>query len=186
MKRGAASTNINLYPAKVIVACLKKYNPDRLTQFLDFGIDEGLAQLAGVPLPQAVATPIAKSQEQQLIEMAEAAIKWAKVSMAAQSNPGDLRQLEAVLGSDKPTLEGYATCQEMAESNGLTLTAPQARAVGMIMAGIVKGRKEVGSLPKVRKSYKQPNGKWQTATLNMYPLSMTANFLSACAALAIF
>jgi hypothetical protein len=40
----------SLYDSEVIVACLAKYNLPRLMQYSAFGIDEGLAQMAGVPI----------------------------------------------------------------------------------------------------------------------------------------
>ena len=174
-----------LYDSEVIEACLENYNPTRFKQFRRFGIDEGLAQMAGVPLPKAITEPVAMSQEDQLIIMAEASIKFAKISKAAKNNPGDVRQMQMILDTDKPTLDGYGSIFDMAEANGIDLDPIQARAVGMIMAGIVKGRKELTNLPKVQRKTKDIKGHWQCYQVNSYPLSMTSSFLSACAASAV-
>ena len=42
-----------LYDSEVIVSCLARYNPVRLQTYMRFGIDEGLAQMAGVPVKLA-------------------------------------------------------------------------------------------------------------------------------------
>ena len=41
-----------LHGSRTIKLLLKKRNPSRLEQFLDFGIDEGFAQMCGVPIDQ--------------------------------------------------------------------------------------------------------------------------------------
>lgn len=119
------------------------------------------------------------SQEDQLIQMAEASIKFAKLMKAAKNNPGDARQMDMTLSDVGCQLDGYSTIFDMAESNGIELTPVQARSVGMIMAGIVKGRKEQKAMPKVRRRVKAENGHWQSYLVNTYPVSMTSSFLSA-------
>lgn len=176
-----------LYTSDFIVACLKNYNPERLNDFMDFGINEGLAQMAGVPLPVALpSTPSMPEMttEQQLMFMAENSLKWAKLQLAAANNPGDKRQMQMVLDADQKVLEGHGSIFDMAEANGIQMTAEQSRAVGIIMAGIVKGRKEVSSLPKTRRKTKSTEGKWQVYEVNSYPLTMTNSFLSAYHAVA--
>jgi hypothetical protein len=97
--------SIDLFPSKVIVACLKKYKPERLEQFMEFGVDEGLAQMAGVPLPQAkpqTADHPAMSQEEQMILMAQTFIDMQKLKIAAKQFPGDQRQMDSILSEDTP------------------------------------------------------------------------------------
>ena len=168
-----------LYNSETIVLCLQKYNASRLMDFMAFGIDEGLAQMAGVPLPVAIVSPVPMSPEEQMVIMAENSLKWAKLQLAAKNNPGDVRQMAATLDNPSNTLDGMGTIFDMAEANDIVLSPDQARSVGMVMAGIVKGRKEVKIMPKTRRRTKDASGNSQSYLVNTYPLSMTASFLSA-------
>jgi hypothetical protein len=176
-----------LYESKVIVACLAKYNPVRLADFTVFGIDEGLAQMAGVPLPTPIpATPSAPalSSAEQLMELAKAAMSYATLQLAAEKNPGDVRQMTMTLEADPKALDGTATIFEMAERNGFELTPDQGKAVGMVMAGAVKMRKESVQITKVTRRRKSDKGHYQSYEVNSYPLSMESTFLSAYNAVA--
>lgn len=174
----------SLHNSSTIKVVLKEFKPELLEQFLDFGIDEGLAQMAGVPLPQAQVLPVELNQEQRLGILAEAAIKFGKLADAAAKNPGDVRQMEAVLADNQLVLDGTGSIFDMAEANGIELNTKQSRAVGMIMAGICKGRKEIPTFPQERRRFKNAKGKYQSYLVNVYPLSMVPSFLSAYAATA--
>jgi biotin operon repressor len=169
-----------LHGSSTIQILLKKRNPSRLEQFSLFGIDEGLAQMAGVPLP--VATPV-MSTEDQLILMAENALKWAKLQKAVINNPGDKRMIETALTDTQPTaptLDGRMTLAEMADQAGLNLDPSQSRIIGAILAGSVKCRKEEYEVAKVRRKYVGSSGKMQYTWVNNYPCSMYSSFVSAC------
>lgn len=180
VESGSRFVRSALHDSRTIKMLLKKRNPVRLEQFLDFGIDEGLAQMAGVPLPQPTE---ALSPEDQLILMATEAINMAKIRKAAKTNPGDERVIESVLKPSKPVLEGRMTVAEMAKQAGITLDKTECWTVGTFLAGSVKCRKEEKEITKVRRRYKDGRGFSQSIVVNNYPVSFYPNFLSACASI---
>jgi hypothetical protein len=171
-----------LYDSIVISKCMAKYNPSRLADFQDFGLNEGLAQMAGVPLPATIlatsTSPMVSSAE-QLMVLAKAAIDLATLQIAAQSNPGDKRQMEMTLEAGTNTLEGHESIFEMAEALDMKMTPELSRAIGMIMAGAVKARKENKTCPKVRRRTVNDKGNCQSYLVNTYPTSMRSTFISA-------
>jgi hypothetical protein len=180
VESGSRFVRSRLHGSTTIKLLLKKRNPSRLEQFLDFGIDEGLAQMAGVPLPQPTET---LSAEDQLILMATEAINMAKIRKAAKTNPGNERVIESVLKPAQPILEGKMTVYEMAQQAGITLDKTECWTVGTFLAGSVKCRKEEKEITKVRRRYKDGRGFSQSIVVNNYPVSFYPNFLSACAAI---
>jgi hypothetical protein len=180
IRSGVAPSRHLLHGSETIVACLDVYNSSRLKDFTSFGIDEGLAQMAGVPLPQPTET---LSAEDQLILMATEAINMAKIRKAAKANPGDERVIESVLKPSQPILEGKMTVYEMAQQAGITLDKTECWTVGTFLAGSVKCRKEEKEITKVRRRYKDGRGFSQSIVVNNYPVSFYPNFLSACAAI---
>jgi hypothetical protein len=166
----------SLHNSSTIKILLKQFNSELLETFLDFGIDEGLAQMAGVPLPQA--TPTA-TIEDHLVIAAESALKWALLQKAVLNNPGDKRNIEAALQGEN-SLDGCMTLAEMSERVGIKLDKNQSRVIGSMMAGAIKCRKEQYEIPKVNRKYLDCSGRMQYTKVNNYPCSMYSSFVSAC------
>ena len=108
-----------LYTSEVIAKCLAKYHPDRLSQFMAFGIDEGLAQMAGVPLPTQ---PEDRQMPMTELEMATRYVtllqEKAKVELYLEDKPGLAHKLsqahaQAALPCEKLSFD------EMCELRGI-------------------------------------------------------------------
>lgn len=172
-----------LHPAGIIKVLLKKRNPELLEKFLDFGIDEGLAQMAGVPLP-VVKPESLLTQAQALREMAQKAIAWANVMEYGSDNPGFQREVEAVSVTDNSKSDTvWLSLKEMATIRNIELTKEKSQIIGRIMADKYKVNKEVATAPKQKYNYKQANGKHQSMVVGAYPEEMLTTFDSIIKAL---
>lgn len=173
-----------LHNSQTIKILLKEFNPVLLEQFLDFGIDEGLAQMAGVPLPVAQPESLL-TQAQALREMAQKAIAWANVMEYGSDNPGFQREVEAVVASADSLKSDtvWLSLKEMAVIRNIELTREKSQIIGRIMADKYKVNKEVATAPKQKYNYKQANGKHQSMVVGAYPEEMLTTFDSIIKAL---
>lgn len=130
-----------LYGADVIVACLENYNPKRLKDFMRFGVDEGLAQMAGVPV--VTVTPVATGyQIPDNVAILEIALQLAKEDRNRQNFLSDKPGLKTMDDNAKQdrTLAlpaGKFILKELAVEMSLELSIGQLRGLSGMLTNAV-------------------------------------------------
>jgi hypothetical protein len=126
-----------LHNSHTISILLKEFNPERREQFLEFGIDEGLAQMAGVPV--ATVTPVVGGyQMPDNVTILEMALQLAKEDRNRQSFMSDkpgLKAIDDLAKSDKglTLAAGKFIVKELANEYGLELDRAQSSGLSAML-----------------------------------------------------
>jgi hypothetical protein len=107
-----------LHGSRTIAILLKEFNPARLGLFLEFGIDEGLAQMVGVPLPAPPATKMPRTELELATKYVELLQAKTQTELYLENKPGLAHKVAQAHQPDKALSAENLSFDEMCDLRG--------------------------------------------------------------------